>query len=251
MHWLNDNAKDPTTSYNEDPFVETPSVGKMSSAESREAVRSIYNNPGFHHPPNVCTSFPQRKRHAGGTNFTLGKSSASSAQSPPISKNLKLFIMEESATHVPKSEADRGDLRAKGHYFAAFPYLAKNSNGATITQADFEALIRASDVGSEFSRALWSYAFYHQHGFKLKYPMYRISDTSDNFPSSTRWADLVIDSNKKPIWYDLIVKPYTIAEEDNAVQQEEGLLLFFPLTIEYHKKKQMFSYINRSKGQSS
>ena len=75
--------------------------------------------------------------------------------------------------------------------------------------------------------------------------MYRISDTSDNFPSSTRWADLVIDSNKKPIWYDLIVKPYTI-EEDNAVHQEEGLL-----TIEYHKKKQMFSYINRSKGQSS
>jgi len=123
--------------------------------------------------------------------------------------------MEESATHVSKSEADRGDLRAKGQYFAA-----------TISQADFEALIRASDVGSEFSRALWSYAFYHQHGFKLKYPMYRISDTSDNFPSSTRWADLVIDSNKKPIWYDLIVKPYTIAE-DNAVQQEEGLHFIF------------------------
>ena len=130
----------------------------------------------------------------------------------PIVKSLKLFIMPEETTHVPKSEAGRNDLEQTGQYFSAFPYLLADDATNTITKTDFEQILRESAIGPEFSEKLFTYAFYHQIGYKESKPMEILSDSSENVPTPARWACLLADSNTKHKGYDLIMKPITPSE---------------------------------------
>ena len=81
-------------------------------------------------PPHL--PFVKRMRHQGPQHHHQPAS--------PIVKSLKLFIMPEETTHVPKSEAGRNDLEQTGQYFPAFPYLLADDASNTITQTDFEQI---------------------------------------------------------------------------------------------------------------